>query len=343
MSNWEDTALGEEITYSTFGCNVFKADPQTPDWQDADVDIYRVGAKKIDRMAPDGRKLRFWTFRDTDPQKPFQHLVHPAPEMRVRVGQVVHTHLTSATGPHTIHHHGIEPTTANDGVGHVSFEVGNSYIYQWKPSRAGTFFYHCHRNTALHFELGMWGPLIVLPEDYDEDDKRIYPGGPRYDSEKTWAAHSVDPRWNLIEGHDAGLCGLDAGLNVYDPKYFLLSGMWGERAHYSPHTEIVAQKGERVLIRLINASYAVLRVRFTCDVEIVASDGASWGRDPWNSTTMVIPAGTPFSMVTAQRYDLIVDAKKTGYFPVFFEFRDWITFKVHDEGRGKFKGRIRVV
>lgn len=343
MPNWEDTALGETVTYETFGCNVFDADPQTPDMLTPDKEIWRVGAKKVDKVAPDGRELRFWTFRDLDPNKPFQRLVHPAPLMEVEEGQVVHTHLTSATGPHTIHHHGIEPTTANDGVGHVSFEVGDAYTYQWMPSRPGTFFYHCHRNTTLHFELGMWGPIIVYPEDHDENDKRLYSGGPGYDRQMIWGAHSADPRWHLIDAHDAGLCGIDAGLNIYRPEYFMLNGIWGDRTHFHPNTEVVAQVGERVLIRLINASYALLRVKFTHDVEIVAADGHNWGRYDWCPSTQMLPAGRSIDLATAQRYDFIVEPKKKGYFPVFFEFRDWITNKIHHNGAGRLKGRIRVV
>lgn len=343
MFDWEDTAQGEAITYETFGCNVFKAAPQTPDRLEPDVEIWRLGADKFDRTTPDGKQLRFWTFRDNDPNKPFQRLEHPAPVMRVRAGQTVHTHLQTSSGPHTIHHHGIEPTTANDGVGHVSFEVGDSYVYQWRPFRAGTFFYHCHRNTTLHFELGMWGPLIVDPPDQGDGLNHLYLNGPTYDSEMIWAAHAADPRWHAIINHDAGLCGLDVGLNDYNPEYFLLSGQWGHTAHFNPKTEVVAQVGERVLIRLINASYTVLRVKFTMDVEIVAQDGSYWGRSAWCPGTRILPAGTTIDLVTAQRYDFIVQPTKKGYFPVFFEFRDWITYKLHDNGNGRFKGRIRVV
>ena len=342
MPDWEDTAIGQHVDYSTFGCNVFKASPETPDWLDPDVNIYRLGADKFDRTAPDGRKIRFWTFRDNDPSLPFQRLTQPAPVMRVRQGQVVHTHLQTSSGPHTIHHHGIEPTTANDGVGHVSFEVGDSYIYQWKPKNAGSFFYHCHRNTAFHFELGMWGSLIVDPPDAGDGKNYLYENGPTYDSEMTWVAHSVDPRWHEIIGHDAGLCGLDMGFNRYEPEYFLLSGVWGNRTHWDPKTRIICQKGERVLIRLLNASYTKLRVKFTCPIEVVASDGHAWGRDPWCPTTRKLPANSTLDLVTAQRYDIIIEPTETGWFPVYMQFRDWITNKIHADGQGKLKAMVRV-
>lgn len=343
MSNWEDTAIGNPVSYETFGCNVFKASPQTPDMIEPDVHIYREGAEKIDITAPDGRPIRMWTFRDTDPSLPRQRLTWPAPPMRVRQGQVVHTHLSTSTGPHTIHHHGIEPTTANDGVGHVSFEVGDSYIYQWKPDSVGSFFYHCHRNTALHFELGMYGPLIIDAPDLGDGKNYIYEGGPTYDSEMIWVADDIDPRWHEIQDHDAGLCGLDVGLNRFEPKYFLLSGIFNNETATNPKTMITAQEGERVLIRLLNASYSILEVKFTCDVEIVCQDGHAWGRVPWCPRTVTVPAGTPLELVTAQRYDLIVQPPKKGYYAAFMKFRHWITRRVQDNGNGRLTGRIKVV
>lgn len=103
-------------------------------------------------------ELVFFLLRDDDLKSPFNQPFFPGPTMRVPRGSVVHI-ATDCQGPppHTIHWHGIEPTPMNDGVGHCSFEVSGTYIYQWQPNFTGTYFYHCHRNTVQHFEFGLYG------------------------------------------------------------------------------------------------------------------------------------------------------------------------------------------
>lgn len=341
MVDLSKTAFVEPITYSTFGCNVFKASPQTPDVVAPDVHIHRRGAVQTDLTAPDGKQIRCWGFVDSSLPLAQQIPHYPSPTMRVTQGQTVHTTLTTSKGPHTIHHHGIEPTTCNDGVGHVSFEVGESYTYQWKPSSAGTFFYHCHRNTALHFEMGMFGFLIVDPPMGEDKVKRVYEDGPAYDREALWVADDMDPRFHAIVDHDAGLCGLDVGLNRFEPEYFLLSGVFNNRTMADPPAKIWARQGERILIRLLNASYSILEVTFPIDVLWCGCDGHPMGKHIWCDSS-VIPAGTPISLVTAQRYDLIALPPGPGNYVVKMVFRNWISKRVQNNGKGVLKTRIVV-
>ena len=335
----------ERETYETFGCNVRKADPATPDRLAPDVVFKRRGADSFDLATPDGNKIKIWAFTDTGLPLAQQKPTYPSPMMRVTQGQVVHTTLTTAKGPHTIHHHGIEPSTANDGVGHVSFEVGDQYTYQWKPSHAGTFFYHCHRNTVLHFELGMFGMLIVDPPATADGLKRLHQQSatfdPVYDVEKIWVADDMDPRWHAISNHDAGLCGMDVGLNRFDPKYFLLTGVFNNKTMTDNRTVINAKLGERILVRLLNASYSTLRVTLGCDAVWAGCDGHGMGLRPWCDPKL-IPAGTPITISAAQRYDLILTPPRTGTYLARMEFLHWITGKVRNNGSGVIQTKVVV-
>ncbi len=111
-----------------------------------------------------GKRLMFFLFQDGD-NPATNNGTYPAATIRVPRGVIFHGH-TQGHGPppHTIHWHGLEGTPINDGVGHCSMEIGD-YTYQFQPNHAGTYFYHCHRNTTQHFEFGLWGGFLVEPPD----------------------------------------------------------------------------------------------------------------------------------------------------------------------------------
>lgn len=339
-ADWTKTGVKGEVTYATFGCNPFQeSNFPTPDRVKPDVKVERHMDVSYDITAPDGKKIRLWTF--TDPLAPTaagRASMYPSPTMRFRQGQIVHSTLDPKKNAHTIHHHGIEPTTVNDGVGHVSFEVNARYTYQFQPTRAGTFFYHCHRNTVKHFEMGMFGMLIVDPP---EGPGTLFSGGPKYDVEKIWCLDDMDSRWHDNPNHDAGLCGEDVGLNIFKPDYFFLSGVFNNRTTTDPRAVINAKLGQTILIRLLNASYSVLETTMGLPGTVHIMDGCALGLEPWHSP-LPLPANRPFIMSTAQRRDIIIRPTARGTFPVRFRFLDWITGQVQHNGRGIVDTRIIV-
>ena len=330
------TAFTVPTTYETYGCKVLAANIETPDKLKPDVVFNIKGVDGRTLNTPDRKKIDCWTF--SDPTKSREEPTYLGPTIRVKQGQIVHTILSTSKGPHTIHHHGIEPTTANDGVGHVSFEVSGQYTYQWQPQHAGTFFYHCHRNTVFHFEMGMMGLLIVDPP---EGPGKLFQNGPAYDVEKFWVLDDMDPRWHEIGSHDAGMCGQDVGFNRFEPKYFLMSGVFNNRTMTDPRTVVTAPLGRKILIRLLNASYSVLRVTLPVDAICVGLDGHGLGMEPWTQP-YVIPANTPFELCTAQRFDLILAPQKRGTFTARMEFLHWVTGEIQNKGAGVVQTRIIV-
>ncbi|MCK4841317.1 MAG: multicopper oxidase domain-containing protein, partial [Methylococcales bacterium] len=77
--------------------------------------------------------------------------------------------------PTTVHWHGVRVPNAMDGVPGVTqaaIQPGESFIYQFTPKDAGTFWFHPHVNAAEQVERGLHGVLIVEDKaepDYSQD------------------------------------------------------------------------------------------------------------------------------------------------------------------------------
>ncbi|MFI6740191.1 multicopper oxidase family protein [Nonomuraea sp. NPDC050451] len=105
----------------------------------------------------------------------------PGPELRVQRGTLVEVTLSNidvAEGV-TLHWHGVDVPNAEDGVPGVTQEAvmpGDQHVYRFVPERAGTFWYHTHRDAARNVERGLFGALIV--EDVPAPHAAAAEGGP---------------------------------------------------------------------------------------------------------------------------------------------------------------------
>lgn len=290
--------------------------------------IYMNGSLTMD----DGNSVVVWGFNDTTAAV---NGAFPSPPIRVTQGQIVHTVL-SVNGmmwAHTIHHHGIEPATESDGTGHISWDVsGGSYTYQWKAHQAGTYFYHCHTNTVLHVEMGMYGVLIVDPAPDPADPvgtRRVFSGGPTYDVEAVWACDEFDSSWHNKDWA-AGTCGDDAGLNTLNPDYFLISGVDGAQSALNPSKGITAtvSPGQTLLVRYINAGYYAQRIDFGgLEFQVVASDAR-----PLHNPVSI----TSLEACSAERYDCLfspVAGQSGRSFTVTVQYLHWVSGAVLGEAK----------
>lgn len=333
--------------------------------------------------------VEVWPFESRDDGQP-RIASFPSHPMRCVEGEVVHTLMGNSGGPHTIHHHGIEPTAFNDGVGKLSMEVsGPDYEYQWQANEAGTYFYHCHRNTVLHFEMGMYGMLLVdPPAPAGSGLTAPYTTGGagflrrrnelvRYDREAIWVPDDIDPRWRELANHSRqygiadpaplgdptgffyhsdwngvlngefnpltplvndGQPQLPPGLHFFAPQYFVISGVsspWTvPQAPGMPArppgipadgVSVRATPGQRVLVRLLNASYTTMRFTLPLDAEVVAVDGHTLGHGGHGqySEPFTVPAGESFVLSTARRWDLLFHNVPAGTHTASMEFRNW--------------------
>lgn len=334
----------DPASFDEFGCNVFDAAPATPD-RLAPTVRFRRQVATFDVPMGDGRSLQFWGFKDPDVSGGDR--VWPSQTIRVNQGSIVHCELRPMINNHTIHWHGIEPTPMNDGVGHTSFEVKSQYTYQFFASQAGTYFYHCHKNTVLHFEMGMYGLLIVDPptgpgrlyQALATDD--ITPLEARdlaYGSEALWVYDDVDPRWHNFD-HAAGLCGDDVGLDRFNPQYFLCTGVPSNLSLQDGRTVASVFRNRSALLRILNASYSTLRVTFPFKCYIAEADGRPLRWNPVRgcySRPKVIEAGQSITLTPAQRRGIIVrhaDLVPGTSYEVEAEFLHWVTNQPHPNGR----------
>ena len=296
------------------------AEPQrTLDRVPRDVFLRRNVGDKIDIplpfRLPDGKdKLRMWVIGNPDGGRTF-----PSEAIRVRAGQTVNVETTTSVGPHTIHWHGIEGSTMNDGVGKHSFEIRGRYTYQFTPRDPGLYFYHCHRNTPLHFEMGLWGGLIVDPPEGPGFVRAYSPATNhlvRHDREVIWACGAHDHRWREFshnhaigepDPNDPTAFTTNGGLGDWKPSVFTVTGAVakdGSTVITDPRAAGSAKAGQTVLVRLINASYAIQEYRIGHDVLVTAEDGRSLGVPPLGqySEPFWIPAGKPFRLTSAMRW-----------------------------------------
>jgi FtsP/CotA-like multicopper oxidase with cupredoxin domain len=257
----------------------------------------------------------------------------PSLPMRITQGDLAHTVLDVAAmngngmaWKHTVHHHGIEPEYRSDGVGHTSWDVSSNYTYQWSPQHAGTYFYHCHTNTVLHAEMGMYGALIVDPPRATGEPLRAFENGPSYTVEAIWAVDEIDPTWHESpQNWPAGTCGGDAGLNKLNPQYFIISGVDGATSASTDSSVAVTMKStDTLLIRYVNAGYLPQRMRFPSGLTgtLIASDGRPLPKP------IVIDSNSFLETVSAERYDIIIAAPTAGVYNIEFDIQDWITAKV---------------
>jgi FtsP/CotA-like multicopper oxidase with cupredoxin domain len=208
-------------------------------------------------------------------------------------GQRIDLEFTNTSGmEHTIHLHGLDVDQRHDGVPQTSFalQTGDSFTYKFTAPHAGTYMYHCHVDTVIHFAKGMYGAVIVRPPDGSTD--KAWTGGPTFDTEVLWHLHTIDTQWNnsqIVSG---------PGTARHHPDIFMINGNATAEALLDPYTQIVVGAGQNAYLRLLNADYHWARVSLGgLPFQVVASDG--------RPLQAPVTAGT-WEIGPGERYDLLI-------------------------------------
>ncbi|MBI3563448.1 MAG: multicopper oxidase domain-containing protein [Gammaproteobacteria bacterium] len=227
----------------------------------------------------DGTPVPFWVFCTGCMGMNNTGLTLPGPILELTAGTPGQVTLNMMMAPqedtgsiasnaylgHTIHLHGLDMDTQNDGVpesyaaqnsgSSVTLREGVTYMIN-PPGTVrvddryiGSHMYHCHVHTVKHLEMGMYGMFIV--KGGGALAGHINAAGPKYDEEWNMMLSTVDPRY-----HTAAAKGDSTIFADYIPKYFLINGEEGyDVANPSNldlrHSVTLAGQSKNLVIRLM--------------------------------------------------------------------------------------------
>lgn len=240
----------------------------------------------------------------------------PCPVIEANEGETVQITLNvpMMSPPHTIHPHGLDVDQQNDGVGSTSFEVqgGDSYTYTFTAPHAGTYMYHCHVDTVLHFEMGMYGTIIIRPPNGSAT--LAWDGGPSFDKEYVWHLHTFDTSWHPDGGMGGMGGGATSGPNTtrHSPDYFMINGSDGVNLETDSTVAVSASAGQKVLIRTNGVGYQPALIRLGgLMFEVIASDGRPLP-SPISTTEWLVAPG--------ERYDLLLTMPRRGQYTATVDY-----------------------
>ncbi len=185
----------------------------------------------------------------------------PGPEIRLKEGERVRIVLKNELAePTTIHWHGVDVPNPMDGAPGITqkpVQPGETFVYEFEATPTGTRWYHTHFQESRQMDLGLAAPLIIEPTGKDP-----FP----FDREYTlllddWATGTGRPVPRTEEG-TAGARGGRGGMMGGRGMGGMMGG--GQHPAYDTMTingkafpatrPLTVRKGERVRLRLINAS-----------------------------------------------------------------------------------------
>ncbi|HEY6177336.1 MAG TPA: multicopper oxidase family protein [Kofleriaceae bacterium] len=197
----------------------------------------------------DGKPLKVWAYNGQV----------PGPTLRIKLGDTLRVRFKNELPQETtIHWHGVRLPNAMDGVPHITqppVPPGGTFVYEFTPRDAGTFWFHPHVRASEQVERGLYGVLVV------ED-----PVPPAYSRDLVWVLDDF-----LLDGS-----GQIAP--AFNTRHDLaMDGRWGNAIVINGRTETVlhVRPGERIRLRLLNsANGRVFLPDFgELDARIIAVDG----------------------------------------------------------------------
>jgi FtsP/CotA-like multicopper oxidase with cupredoxin domain len=181
----------------------------------------------------------------------------PGPTIRARMGAPLKVVLHNQSREQTsLLFHGLMLPQSVSGLPHKrggAVNPGEIYAYQFIPSQTGTFWYHPQVNHLNQKTLGLYGALIVEPAEqrhgYDKDFVMML-------------GEAVVRGGAVTRPGQSGTGGAET--------LFTINGLTGNSIQ-----PIEVRKGQRVRLRLVNASNHIIPISLTGHkLEIVSTNGS---------------------------------------------------------------------
>jgi FtsP/CotA-like multicopper oxidase with cupredoxin domain len=307
------------LPVAAFACDQCQRAGPRPGQRVVEYDLH-IGEQ---RVRPAGRPVRGLTINGGI----------PGPTLRFREGDFarIRVHNDLKREETSTHWHGLLLPNKEDGVPHVTTPPilpGTTHTFQFELRHSGTYWYHSH--THLQEQSGVYGSIVVEPRegepipadreqvlllsDWTDTDPhevmRMLMRGSDYFGLMRRNSQSIVGAWQRGNLKDYFKREWDRMLpmDISDVGYhaFLINGQ--------RETTIPGRPGERVRVRLINASAATYYhvTSSAGPLTIVAADGPA-----------VKPVAVPqFLMAIAETYDLLLTIPESGRHELRFTTQD---------------------
>jgi len=134
--------------------------PPAEPYRPGRVREFTLLAEEHDMEVASGLTFPVWTF-----SQPGEHATVPGPVLRVTEGDLVRITLrNNSRQPHSLHTHGIHPSSQDGVLDMVA--PGESFTYEFTAGPSGVQPYHCHAMPLKkHMGKGMYGTIIIDPKE----------------------------------------------------------------------------------------------------------------------------------------------------------------------------------
>ncbi|HET6243172.1 MAG: multicopper oxidase domain-containing protein [Bacteroidetes bacterium] len=235
----------------------------------------------------DGNSVAIWGFSSTLSTPP----TLPAKILYAEQGDtvIITARNVSQGEHHTVHLHGLDVDTRNDGDPATSFWLSHMQdtTYTFVADYPGTYIYHCHVGDVVHLQMGMYGLIVVRAAN---GVKSAWTGGPSFDKDYKWLMTEIDSQWHLNPPQHDTVSDMIL-VPAYLPDYFLINGKSEQQIAQDDSIKITGTQGEKIYMRLANIGYFNNRIIFPSilNATILSSDGRPMPNAIQSDTLEIMP------------------------------------------------------